>query len=63
MAICDGIAAWCVGLPLLAAFGVIGIGVGQVASGVVDLVFLTVAVGTARTAAGSASHWSRWRQR
>jgi hypothetical protein len=31
-------------LPLLAAFGVIGIGIGQVASGLVDLVFLTVAV-------------------
>lgn len=44
MAICDGVASWAVGLPLLAAFGVIGIGVGQVASGLVDLVFLTVAV-------------------
>ena len=44
MAICDGVATWSVGLPLLAAFGVIGIGVGQVASGLVDLVFLTVAV-------------------
>jgi O-antigen/teichoic acid export membrane protein len=44
MAICDGVATWSVGLPLLAAFGVIGLGFGQVASGLVDLVFLTVAV-------------------
>jgi hypothetical protein len=44
MAICDGIASWGVGLPLLAAIGVIGIGAGQLASGLVDLVFLTFAV-------------------
>jgi hypothetical protein len=35
---------WAVGLPLLATDGVIGLGVGQAASGVVDLVFLTAAV-------------------
>ena len=44
MAICDGLAAWAVGLPLLATSGVIGLGFGQIASGLVDLVFLTVAV-------------------
>jgi glycerol uptake facilitator-like aquaporin len=33
-----------VGLPLLATSGVIGLGFGQIASGLVDLVFLTVAV-------------------
>jgi O-antigen/teichoic acid export membrane protein len=44
MAVCDGLVAWAVGLPLLAASGVIGLGIGQVASGLVDLVFLTVAV-------------------
>jgi O-antigen/teichoic acid export membrane protein len=44
MAIGDGLATWAVGLPLLAAVGVIGLGFGQIASGVVDLVFLTFAV-------------------
>jgi O-antigen/teichoic acid export membrane protein len=44
MAIVDGLASWAVGLPLLAAVGVIGLGFGSIASGTVDLVFLTVAV-------------------
>jgi O-antigen/teichoic acid export membrane protein len=44
MAVFDGLATWAVGLPLLATVGVIGVGVGQIASGLVDLVFLTVAV-------------------
>ena len=44
MAICDGLVAWGVGLPLLATSGVIGLGFGQIASGLVDLTFLTVAV-------------------
>lgn len=44
MTICDGLTSWAVGLPLLAVAGVIGIGIGQAASGLVDLVFLTFAV-------------------
>jgi O-antigen/teichoic acid export membrane protein len=44
MAVCDGLATWAVGLPLLAVSGVIGLGVGVIASGLVDLVFLTVAI-------------------
>jgi O-antigen/teichoic acid export membrane protein len=44
MAIADGLTTWAVGLPLLATVGVIGLGAGQAASGVVDLVFLTAAV-------------------
>jgi O-antigen/teichoic acid export membrane protein len=44
MAICDGLTAWAVSLPLLATVGIIGVGAGQIASGLVDLVFLTVAV-------------------
>jgi O-antigen/teichoic acid export membrane protein len=44
MAVADGVAAWAVGLPLLATVGVIGLGFGQIASGLVDLVFLTAAV-------------------
>jgi O-antigen/teichoic acid export membrane protein len=44
MTICDGLTSWAVGLPLLAAVGVIGLGIGQAASGLVDLLFLTFAV-------------------
>jgi O-antigen/teichoic acid export membrane protein len=44
MAVCDGLTSWAVALPLLATVGVIGVGIGQIASGLVDLVFLTVAV-------------------
>lgn len=44
MAVTDGVAAWVVGLPLLALTGVIGLGFGHVASGLADLPFLTTAV-------------------
>jgi O-antigen/teichoic acid export membrane protein len=44
MAVCDGLTSWAVGLPVLATAGVIGLGIGQIASGLVDLVFLTIAV-------------------
>jgi O-antigen/teichoic acid export membrane protein len=44
MAVVDGLTSWAVGLPLLATVGVIGLGIGGFASGLVDLVFLTVAV-------------------
>jgi O-antigen/teichoic acid export membrane protein len=44
MAIADGLTTWAIGLPLLAAVGVIGLGAGQAASGIVDLLFLTAAV-------------------
>jgi O-antigen/teichoic acid export membrane protein len=44
MSICDGLALWGVGLPILAASGIIGLGFGQLASGLTDLMFLTVAV-------------------
>ena len=44
MAIADGLTTWAVGLPLLATIGIIGLGAGQAASGIVDLVFLTAAI-------------------
>jgi len=44
MTICDGLTSWAVGLPLLAVAGVIGLGIGQAASGLVDLLFLTFAL-------------------
>jgi O-antigen/teichoic acid export membrane protein len=44
MAICDGLALWGIGLPVLAASGIIGLGFGQLGSGLTDLLFLTVAV-------------------
>ena len=44
MSIVDGVATWGVGLPVLAAIGIMGVAIGQAAAGICDLVILTLAI-------------------